>query len=231
MSPRTPPRWGRARGRWSPGFARSSWAGRRVSTGPRSSASSSSSASARSTRWDAARLAERKFFYVPSLSANTLIYKGMLGGPDRGDVPGRDGPPGGFRAGARAPALLDQHLPVVAPRPPVPDDRPQRRDQHAAREHQLDARAAICRSSVLGEDLKKHAGGGGGRQRLRRLRQRARVPRDGRAAVAAGGAHDDPGGLGGPRGHERGAQGLLRVPRLPHGAWDGPASIAFTDAP
>ena len=44
------------------------------------------------------------------------------------------------RARARPPALQHQHLPVVGPRPPVPLHRAQRRDQHAARQHQLDAR-------------------------------------------------------------------------------------------
>ena len=45
-------------------------------------------------------------------------------------------PPGG-----RALALLHQHLPELGAGPPVPDARPQRRDQHAARQPQLDARA------------------------------------------------------------------------------------------
>ena len=45
------------------------------------------------------------------------------------------------RAGARAPALRDQHLPVLAARPSLPDGRPQRRDQHAARQRQLDGGA------------------------------------------------------------------------------------------
>ena len=60
--------------------------------------------------------------------------------------------------GARALALLDQHVPELAAGPPVPRDRPQRRDQHADGQRQLDARArvpaglravraAICRRS------------------------------------------------------------------------------------
>ena len=45
--------------------------------------------------------------------------------------------------GARdgAPALLDQHVPDVGPRASVPLRLPQRRDQHAARQRQLDSRA------------------------------------------------------------------------------------------
>ena len=45
----------------------------------------------------------------------------------------------GARAGA--PALLHQHVPVLGPRASVPLHRAQRRDQHAARQRQLDARA------------------------------------------------------------------------------------------
>ena len=45
------------------------------------------------------------------------------------------------RARARAPALLDQHLPDLVAGASLPDDRAQRRDQHAARQHQLDGGA------------------------------------------------------------------------------------------
>jgi hypothetical protein len=44
------------------------------------------------------------------------------------------------RAGARAPALQHQHLPQLGAGASVPLHLPQRRDQHAARQHQLDAR-------------------------------------------------------------------------------------------
>ena len=52
-------------------------------------------------------------------------------------------------AGAGASALLDQHLPVVAAGASVPLSLPQRRDQHGARQRQLDARRAArrCRRS------------------------------------------------------------------------------------
>ena len=48
-----------------------------------------------------------------------------------------------LEARARALALLDEHLPVVAARPAVPDDRAQRRDQHGAGQPQLDARPPV----------------------------------------------------------------------------------------
>ena len=46
----------------------------------------------------------------------------------------------GEPARARALALLHEHLPELGARAPVPHARPQRRDQHAARQPQLDAR-------------------------------------------------------------------------------------------
>ena len=61
-------------------------------------------------------------------------------------------------AGAGSLALLDEHLPQLVARASLPDDRAQRRDQHAARQRQLDARprehvrlasssATTCRSA------------------------------------------------------------------------------------
>ena len=47
----------------------------------------------------------------------------------------------GVGARAGAPALLHQHLPDLGPGAPVPDDRAQRRDQHPARQPQLDGGA------------------------------------------------------------------------------------------
>jgi hypothetical protein len=86
------------------------------------------------------------------------------------------------RAGPRPPALLDQHLPVVEARPSVPHGRAQRRDQHAARQRQLDGGAAgVGRFRAVRQrhlqavaDLLRGAVGHG------LLRQRARVPGPGR---------------------------------------------------
>ena len=78
--------------------------------------------------------------YFPSLSARTIVYKGMLTSeqlrqffPDLRDPRFESGP------GPGALALLDQHLPELAAGPPVPLHGPQRRDQHAGRQPQLDA--------------------------------------------------------------------------------------------
>ena len=82
-------------------------------------------------------------FYTVSMSARTIVYKGMflayqvarlLQGPRR--------PALRERAGAGPPALLDQHLPVVEAGASLSHGRPQRRDQHAARQRQLDGGAA-----------------------------------------------------------------------------------------
>ena len=89
---------------------------------------------ARARRRRAARL-------LPVAVGRTLVYKGMLTTPQLARVLPRPRRRAG-RVGARARAqpLLDQHVPVVAARPPVPLHRPQRRDQHGAGQPQLDAR-------------------------------------------------------------------------------------------
>ena len=94
----------------------------------------------------------------------------LFQGPRRPDVH--------FGARPGAPALLDQHVPVVAAGPPVPLRRPQRRDQHAARQRQLDGGApglGLVRPLRRGHhqalaDLLR------GPVRHGVLRQRARIP-------------------------------------------------------
>ena len=82
--------------------------------------------------------------YFPSLSARTIVYKGMLTTgqlepffPDLSDrrfaTADRAGPL----------AVLHQHLPELAARPPVPLRRAQRRDQHGQGQPQLDARPRV----------------------------------------------------------------------------------------
>ncbi len=122
-------------------------------------------------------------FYIVSMSARTIVYKGMflayqcgalLQGPDRQAL--RIG------AGAGPPALFDQHLPVVEAGAPLPHGRPQRRDQHAARQRQLDGGApgfgrfgAVRQRhrEIVADFLR-------GPVRHRLLRQCARISRDGR---------------------------------------------------
>ena len=135
-------RWSRCSGRSSSGARRA-----RRRRGRRSRATRNSSASSMSIRKRIEHAVDslgsaasgEAFFYVVSLSSHTLIYKGMLTADQIGaDVPGSGRPGDGVGAGAGAPALQHQHLPVVAARPSLPLRRPQRRDQHPARQHQLD---------------------------------------------------------------------------------------------
>ena len=103
-------------------------------------------------------------------------------------------------AGARALALLHQYVPQLGARPPVPDDRPQRRGQHAARQRQLDARARVA--AGLRAVRRRPREGDSGRPRgglgLGRVRQRARDARPQRPLGAARGDDDGPRGLPDP---------------------------------
>ena len=93
-------------------------------------------------------------------------------------------PADGDGAGAGALALQHQHLPELGPRPPVPLHRPQRRDQHAARQHQLDARprGALHHRVVRRGHREDPADHQPERQRLGHVRQRARAARTSPAA-------------------------------------------------
>ena len=102
------------------------------------------------------------------------------------------------RARARAPALLDQHVPVLAARAPLSHGRAQRRDQHAARQRQLDGGAAGLgvvqavrrrHQEALADLLRGPVG-------HRLLRQRARIPGAGRLLARARRHDADPGSLG-----------------------------------
>jgi len=134
-----------------------------------------------------------------------------VGRPDRVDVPRPARSRHGVGAGPGAPALQHQHLPVVAARPPLPLRRAQRRDQYAARQHQLDARA---RGAVPVRRPGRRPGQGAARHARRavglgHLRQRARVPRHERPLAAARDPHDDPRALAASRVHEPGAARVL----------------------
>ena len=104
------------------------------------------------------RVAERRAgdeLVVPSFSSRTLVYKGMLTAPQlRRLLPRPDRRAARERARARPSALLDQHVPELGARAPVSHDRPQRRDQHAARKRQLDARARVA--ACLGAVRRRH---------------------------------------------------------------------------
>ena len=88
--------------------------------------------------------------YFPSLSARTLDLQGHAHHPAAAGVLSRPrGRAGRERHRPRALPLLDQHVPLVAAGPSVPLPRPQRRDQHAEGQPQLDAgpRGAAARAT------------------------------------------------------------------------------------
>ena len=138
--------------------------------------------------------------HVPRRSARHLLSR-----PARRDL--RD------RAGAGPPALLDQYVPDLVARPSLPDDRAQRRDQHAARQRELDGGAAGV--GVVGPVRRGHPQAVAdllrGPVRHRLLRQRARVPGAGRLLARPCHDDDDSRGLGRKSAHGRGAARLLRV--------------------
>ncbi len=141
-------------------------------------------------------------------------------GSDRDDVSRSGGSGRRVGAGARAPAIQHEHVPVVAARASVPLRRAQRRDQHASRQHQLDARTRgdVRVGSARRRPEEDPAGHPRRRQRHGDLRQRARIPGDDRPLAAARRAHDDSRAMGGARVDVGRAKGLLRVPRDDDGA-------------
>ena len=138
-------------------------------------------------------------FYVVSMSCRTLIYKGMfLAAQLRAYYTDLSDPDFTLGAGAGAPALFDQHLPELAAGAPLPLRLPQRRNQHRARQRQLDGGAPgvgqlrpVRRRypEALADLLSGPVG-------HRLLRQRARIPDARRLLAAARGDDADPRSLG-----------------------------------
>ncbi len=124
------------------------------------------------------------------------------------------------RARARALALLDQHVPELGARAPLPGDLPQRRDQHGDGQRQLDARARerAAQRAVRRGPREDPAGRHPRQLRLGDVRQRARAADARRPLAAARGDDDDPRGVPRPRGPARPPEGLLRLPLVPDGA-------------
>ncbi len=96
-----------------------------------------------------------KMFYIPSLSSRTMVYKGMLLADQVGSIT-RPRMSDIVSLGAGASAFFHQHLPDLGSGASVPPGRAQRRDQHAARQHQLDGGTPLCDVvKLLGDDLDK----------------------------------------------------------------------------
>ena len=157
-------------------------------------------------------------FYIASLSSKTVVYKG-LALPERLDAfyldlrRRRDAQ----QARARALALQHQHVPHLGARAPVPAHRAQRRDQHAARQPDVDgARASRCsrarRSASTWPTSSRSSGPGGS--------DSASLDNLVDFLVAGGRSLPHvmmmlvPGGLGGAARDAARAARLLRVPRV-----------------
>ena len=172
---------------------------------------------------------------IPSFSSRTLVYKGMLTPPQlRALLPRPARRARRERARARALALLDEHVPELGARAPVPHDRPQRRDQHAARQRQLDPRARVAArlassSATTSRRCCRSSGPAGsdtavfdnvlellvlaGRSLPHALMMMVPEAYRGRADVS-----DE-------------LRGFYAFHECLTEAWDGPAAIAFTDGP
>ncbi len=92
-----------------------------------------------------AELAAGPDLVVPSLSCAHARLQGHADGAAARALLSRPrGRAGGERPRPRPLPLLDQHVPELGARPSLPGDRAQRRDQHAPRQQQLDARARVA---------------------------------------------------------------------------------------
>ena len=160
-------------------------------------------------------------YYPVSISCRTVVYKGMFLADQLGTYyPDLHDPD--FES---ALALVHQRFstntfPTWSLAHPYRDDRAQRRDQHAARQRQLDGGApgvgvvdAVRRrhQQAVADLLRRPV-------RHRLLRQCARIPGAGRLLARARDDDDDSGGLGGQSAHGRGAPRLLRIQRRADGA-------------
>ena len=161
-------------------------------------------------------------YYPVSLSCRTIVYKGMFLADQLGDYY-----PGPARSAISRSALALVHqrfstntFPTWPLAHPYRMVAPQRRDQHAARQRQLDGGAAGLGRfrAVRQRHLEALADLLRGPVGHRLLRQRARIPGAGRLLAAP--CHDDadPGGLGRQPADGRGAARLLRISRRADGA-------------
>ena len=111
-----------------------------------------------------------EFFYVPSLSSRTIVYKGLLLAPQIAEFYKElSDPDTQQRAVPGAPAFFDQYVSHLATGASLSIPVPQRRDQYRARQRQLDERARIGAGvgSVWRRDHKNFPGDSAGRKRYR----------------------------------------------------------------
>ncbi len=207
-----------------PGVRRRAAATRGLSTAWTWSDGPSSCASGSSTSY--------RGIYFPSLSARTVVYKGMLTAPQVEVVLPRPG----RRAVDSALALVHSRFSTNT-FPSWPLAHPYRYLAHNGEINTLQgnrnwmrAREALLRQRPPPRrpraDLPDHHAR---RQRLGQLRRGPRAAAPGRPPAAPRRAHDDPGGLGEPPAMDPARRAFYQFHASIMEPWDGPASIAFTD--
>jgi len=170
--------------------------------------------------------------YFPSLSARTLVYKGMLTATQVSEFLSRAlRPTARERACACALSLYSTTRSRAGHWPIRTAISPQRRDQHRGREPQrMRAREALLatgRPPRSDRAILRSAHRG---QRLGVVRRSARTAASRRSNAAPRSVDDDPRGLGEPRPDGRAPARLLPLPDSAlMEPWDGPAAVAFTD--
>jgi hypothetical protein len=99
---------------------------------------------------------QKKLFYVCTLSSKTLVYKGMLNADQLGPMFADCAIRTSSRRSRSCTSVQHEHVSVLAACASVSLHRAQRRDQHAHRQHQLDARPrGLLQSSVSASDLEQ----------------------------------------------------------------------------
>ena len=174
----------------------------------------------------------KSFFYIPSLSCRTIVYKGLLLAPQIANFYNELSDPGrGQRAVPGAPALLHQHISQLAAGASLPLHRPQRRDQHAEGQRQLDACAPVGAGvpAVRRRHQEAVSHHSARRQRFGEFRQRRRTALPVGPPPAARHGHADSGSLGRQSAHEPEKTAFYEYHASLMEPWDGPAAIAFTD--
>ena len=100
---------------------------------------------------------DKSFFYIPSLSSRTIVYKGLLLAPQIANFYSELSDPDAMSALCLVHQRFSTNtFPTWQLAHPFRYDLPQRRDQHRSRKRELDARAAV-RSEVAAvfEDIKQ----------------------------------------------------------------------------
>ena len=118
---------------------------------------------------------DKSFFYIPSLSSRTIVYKGLLLAPQIANFYRELSDPDAMSALCLVHQRFSTNtFPTWQLAHPFRYRLPQRRDQHRARQRELDARPAVRAGVAASSRRHQEAlpGHSAGRQRFGRARQR-----------------------------------------------------------